>query len=72
MTHDQDVTMYNVITMSSEFCRTEGCDVLVCIQPTISDGRLAPVLAQQWGKGEDREMSHVSLDLIIARDCVLG
>lgn len=24
-------------------------DVLVAIQPTISDGRLAPVLAQKWG-----------------------
>ena len=25
--------------------------MLVCVQPTISDGRLAPVLAQQWGRG---------------------
>ena len=25
-------------------------DVLVAVQPVISDGRLAPVLAQQWGK----------------------
>jgi len=32
-------------------CAGAGCDVLVCIQPTISDGRLAPVIAQQWGKG---------------------
>jgi len=32
-------------------CAEAGCDVLVCIQPTISDGRLAPVIAQQWGKG---------------------
>ena len=38
--------------MSPDICRAEACDVLVCIQPTISDGRLAPVLAQQWGKGE--------------------
>merc|ERR1711892_1388206 len=32
-------------------CNKNGVDVLVAIQPTISDGRLAPVLAQQWGKG---------------------
>jgi len=24
-------------------------DVIVAIQPVISDGRLAPVLAQEWG-----------------------
>ena len=59
--------------MSSDYCRTEGCDVLVCIQPTISDGRLAPVLAQQWGKGEDSLIDACLItDLIIARDCVLG
>jgi len=28
----------------------EKVDVLVAVQPVISDGRLAPVLAQQWGK----------------------
>ena len=54
------LTQCIVINMLPDYCRTEGCDVLVCIQPTISDGRLAPVLAQQWGKGEHREMSHVS------------
>ena len=27
-------------------CKQAGCQVLVCIQPTISDGRLAPVLGQ--------------------------
>ena len=32
-------------------CAGAGCSVLVCIQPTISDGRLAPLLAQQWGPG---------------------
>ena len=32
-------------------CSCAGCSVLVCIQPTISDGRLAPLLAQQWGPG---------------------
>ena len=65
------LTQCIVITMLPDYCRTEGCDVLVCIQPTISDGRLAPVLAQQWGKGEDREACLLT-DLIIARDCVLG
>jgi L-fucose isomerase-like protein len=29
--------------------REEGCDALVALQPTMSDGRLAPILAQQWG-----------------------
>lgn len=29
-------------------CRSEGVDALVVVQPTISDGRLAPVLAQVW------------------------
>lgn len=28
----------------------EGVDVILAIQPVISDGRLAPVLAQQWQK----------------------
>lgn len=30
-------------------CRAEAVDVVLVIQPTISDGRLAPVLAQLWG-----------------------
>jgi len=34
-----------------ELCRTEKVDVLLAIQPTISDGRLAPVLSQEWGPG---------------------
>ena len=29
---------------------SNGIDTLVAIQPVISDGRLAPVLAQQWQK----------------------
>ena len=55
----------NVITILSDYCRSEGCDVLVCIQPTISDGRLAPVLAQQWGKGENHSIESQHLDLIL-------
>jgi len=31
-------------------CRENGCDVLIALQPTMSDGRLAPVLAQQWSR----------------------
>ncbi len=29
-------------------CRREGCDVLVVLQTTMGDGRLAPVMAQLW------------------------
>jgi L-fucose isomerase-like protein len=29
-------------------CRNEGANALVVLQPTISDGRLAPILAQVW------------------------
>lgn len=29
-------------------CGAAGCDVLLVVQPTISDGRLAPTLAQIW------------------------
>lgn len=29
-------------------CRDRGCDVLVTLQTTMSDGRLAPVLGQVW------------------------
>ena len=29
---------------------SDKVDVIVAIQPVISDGRLAPVLAQQWNK----------------------
>lgn len=29
-------------------CREERCEVLLTLQPTMSDGRLAPVLAQLW------------------------
>merc|ERR1712029_296093 len=29
-------------------CRQQGVDVVVAVQPIISDGRLAPVLAQDW------------------------
>ena len=29
-------------------CRKAGCTVLIVLQPTMSDGRLAPLLAQQW------------------------
>jgi len=32
-----------------EACQKEKVDVVLAIQPVISDGRLAPVLAQQWG-----------------------
>merc|ERR550519_838987 len=32
-------------------CRSAGVQVIVAIQPTISDGRLAPVMAQNWGPG---------------------
>ena len=30
-------------------CSSNAVDVIVAIQPVISDGRLAPVLAQEWG-----------------------
>ncbi len=30
-------------------CLSAGVDVLLSVQPVISDGRLAPALAQQWG-----------------------
>lgn len=33
-----------------EACRQERCDVLIALQPTMSDGRFAPVIAQLWGK----------------------
>lgn len=33
-----------------EKCRREAVDVLVVTQPTVSDGRLAPILAQAWGQ----------------------
>ena len=51
---DLEVTVSDDPSLRSalHLCREAGCDVLVCIQPTISDGRLAPVIAQQWGKGE--------------------
>src|SRR5215216_7122616 len=29
-------------------CREEGCEVLLALQPTMSDGRLAPVMGQLW------------------------
>lgn len=29
-------------------CQKAGCEVLVCLQPTMSDGRLAPLLSQLW------------------------
>lgn len=32
-----------------EDCQEASVDVIVAVQPVISDGRLAPVLAQQWG-----------------------
>lgn len=31
-----------------EACRADGVSVLVVVQPTISDGRLAPMIARQW------------------------
>lgn len=31
-------------------CREERCDVLLALQPTMSDGRLAPVMAQHWDR----------------------
>ena len=51
---DLEVTVSDDPSLRSALalCSQAGCDVLVCIQPTISDGRLAPVIAQQWGKGE--------------------
>ena len=53
---DLEVTVSDDPSLRSavHLCREAGCDVLVCIQPTISDGRLAPVIAQQWGKGEQK------------------
>merc|ERR1711892_495673 len=44
---DDDPTLRQAVAL----CKQNGVDVIVAIQPTISDGRLAPVLAQQWGKG---------------------
>jgi len=33
-----------------DVCRTRSVDVLVLVQPTISDGRLAPLLARFWDR----------------------
>jgi len=33
-----------------EICRAEGVTVLVLVQPTISDGRMAPILSKLWTK----------------------
>ena len=37
-----------VVWFVSDDCRNKSVDVIVAIQPVISDGRLAPVLAQDW------------------------
>lgn len=39
------------VTLQSavQACRSERCDVIVTLQTTMSDGRLAPFLAQAWG-----------------------
>ena len=44
---DDDPSLRSALAL----CGGGGCEVIVCIQPTISDGRLAPLLAQQWGPG---------------------
>ena len=36
------------ILFVTDDCRKKSVDVIVAIQPVISDGRLAPVLAQDW------------------------
>ena len=48
-------------------CKTAGCQVLIVIQPTMSDGRLAPVLGQEspspvifWATPEKQEGSMIS------------
>lgn len=38
------------LSRSVEYCRTQGATTLVVVQPTISDGRLAPLLARLWDK----------------------
>ena len=37
-----------VLSLLVDECRGHGVDVLLAVQPVISDGRLAPVLAQDW------------------------
>merc|ERR1719481_1141549 len=44
---DDDPSLRKAVVL----CKSKGVQVIVAIQPTISDGRLAPVLAQLWGKG---------------------
>lgn len=36
------------LSRSIEECRKAGVTVLILVQPTISDGRLAPLLAREW------------------------
>jgi len=44
---DDDPSLRKAVTL----CKSKGVEVVVAIQPTISDGRLAPVLAQLWTQG---------------------
>lgn len=39
-----NASLQNAVTR----CREADCTVLIALQPTMSDGRLAPLLAQQW------------------------
>ncbi|TVQ24461.1 MAG: sugar isomerase [Spirochaetaceae bacterium] len=38
------------LSRSVEMCRREGVTTLIVVQPTISDGRLAPLLSRLWRK----------------------
>lgn len=41
----------NTIRQALRSCEQASVDVLILTQPTISDGRLAPIIAQQWKGG---------------------
>ena len=38
------------LSRAAETCRTKGVTVMLLVQPTISDGRLAPLLSRLWNK----------------------
>ena len=39
---------FTFLYFTDHLTTSDNVDVIVAIQPVISDGRLAPVLAQQW------------------------
>ncbi|SIQ76297.1 L-fucose isomerase [Alkalispirochaeta americana] len=44
----ETITDTTELTKAVDFCRARGVTVLVIVQPTISDGRLAPLLSRLW------------------------